>query len=337
MPQCIFCLRDYETLTDEHIFPAALGGNIVVRESACVGCNNGFSKFEQPLAAELTPIRFLLRIPNRYGEIPQVGATVKMRDKEHPAKIRGDGTIRMKPTVTETIGPDGVTVYEHHYVTERQKKKLRERAKEKGYHLVESGPGNPEQAEVHFGGGLELIGSSEGFRTASKIAYVGLAFRAGPLIAKGDSFREIRAYVRDGRGNPTARLFVNERFLAACQQGPHQHSLIIAGRHDTARVDAIVRLFGGLCYFVVLSDHYGGVDFCDTLIYDAYRGDVDGNLVAHEQAEILQIEDVAMGGWTLWDDLPAAGKRLIDFFEHQIQAKRERDRAASFVENARYD
>src|SRR3989442_1307932 len=274
MPQCIFCLQEKEILTDEHVFPAALGGVLALKDSVCAECNNGFSKFEQPLVAELAPIRLILQIPDRYGEIPQVAATVKVHDKEYAAKVKSDGKVQLKRIVTEVMKSDGSREFVHRFLTERQKERLRQEAREKGIQLIESGPGNPEQGEVHIGGDLKFIGSSEGLRAASKIAYTGLAFRAGAKLAMGDSFAEARAYIREGTGKPTARLFVHERFLDACQQGPHQHSIIIAGRRDKNRVDAIVRLFGVLCYFVVLSDHYDGADFTDTLAYDAYRGEV---------------------------------------------------------------
>jgi len=54
MPQCLFCLReekgDSGHFTDEHVFPAALGGNLIVRDGSCDVCNHGNSKFEQALA-----------------------------------------------------------------------------------------------------------------------------------------------------------------------------------------------------------------------------------------------------------------------------------------------
>jgi len=169
-------------------------------------------------------------------------------------------------------------------------------------------------------------------RTASKIAYVGLAFHAGAKLAMSDSFDGVRAYVREGTGKPTSRIFVNERFMEAVQQGPHQHSLIVAGRHDKGRVDAIVRLFGGLCYFVHLSAHYAGADFFATLVYDAYRGETNDILHSHLDAEILEIEDVLNSGATVWDDLPASGDRLCKYLESAIWAKRKRDRAKAETE-----
>jgi hypothetical protein len=326
MPQCIFCLQEKEELTDEHLLPAALGGGLALNKSVCAECNNSFSKFEQSVATELAPIRLIFQIPDRYGQVPQVAATVKVGEKEYDAKVRGDGKVQLKPVVTELRGSDGAREFVHQFLTDRHKEKLRQEAEEKGHRIVESGPGKPERGEVHAVGDLRFIGSSEGLRTASKIAYVRLAILAGCVLAKGDSFDEVRAYIRKGAGKPTARLFVHEGFLEAWQQGPHQHLIIIAGRHDKKRVDSIVRLFGGLCYFVALSDHYDGADFCNTLVYDAYRGEVNDILLAHEQAEILQTEDVATSDRTVWDDVAAAGESFCEFLDRAIQSKIERSR-----------
>jgi hypothetical protein len=102
---------------------------------------------------------------------------------------------------------------------------------------------------------------------------------------------------------------------------------ILAARHDKRRVDAIVRLFGGLYYFIELSDHYVGADFSCTLVNDAYRGELNDVLQSRVDAEIWQTEYVAMSGETVWDDLAASGERFIKFLDCEIQSKLERDRA----------
>src|SRR5271167_2998673 len=146
MPQCIFCLQEHEELTDEHVFPAALGGILVLRDSVCGECNSGFSKFEQPLVTELAPIRVLLKIPDRYGKTPQVAATVRVRDKEYGARVKSDGKVQLKPIVTEVMGIDGSREFVHQFLTERKKEELRQ----KGFQLIQSGPRNPEEGEVHI-------------------------------------------------------------------------------------------------------------------------------------------------------------------------------------------
>ena len=137
----------------------------------------------------------------------------------------------------------------------------------------------------------------------------------------------MRQFILEGKPEGVARFFVNKHYLEACQQGPHQHSIAIAGRRDKHRVDAIVRLFGELTYFVVLSDHYDGADFCSTLVYDGYRGEENGMLFAHEQAEILQMEDVATSKDTVWGDLEGFGRNFCAFLERAMERKRLKDLA----------
>ena len=134
MPRCLFCLRviDKRTaedrLTDEHVFPAALGGVLVVPGSSCTRCNHGLSKVEQALARELTPLRLLLQIPDRYGNVPHTDATLKTADKEYEGRVKADGTVHPKPIVTEEKGEDGKREFVYRFITDRQREKLRREA-----------------------------------------------------------------------------------------------------------------------------------------------------------------------------------------------------------------
>jgi hypothetical protein len=329
MPQCLFCLREAEGdaahFTDEHVFPAALGGNLIVKDGSCDGCNHGNSKFEQALAGELTPIRMLLQIPDRYGKVPHTAATIVTPEKVYDGRVKGDGSVVVKPVITQERNKRGEREFVHRFLTDAQREKLREQAKNKGQQFVEMGAGDPVTAEVHIGGDLMVIGSQEGLRTVVKIAYVGLARLVGVKVAAGDAFREVRQFIGAGKPEGVARFFINKRYLEACQQGPHQHSIAIAARRDKHRVDAIVRLFGELTYFVVLSDHYDGADFCTTLAYDAYRGEENGMLFAHEQAELLQMEDVATSKDTVWNNLEGFGRNFCAFLEGAIERKHLKD------------
>ena|SRR5690348_13584536 len=329
MPRCIFCLQEHERLTEEHVFPAALGGSLVVENSVCVGCNNGFSKFEQPLIQEFTPLRLLLKIPDRYGKIPAAAATFKTAEKEYDAKVRDDGSIQMKPVITEIVAEDGKREFLHQFATDRQKEKLRQDASRNGFQIIESGRGEPQEGEVHVGGELEIIGSSAGLRSVSKIAFMGLVHLAGINLALRESFNGIRSHILNGKSPSPARLFIHDRFLNAVHQGPHQHSIIMAARHDRARVDAIVRLFGGLCYFVVLADRYAGADFFSTLVYDASRGEVNGILQSHVDAELLETDDVLNSAETVWDDLPASGQRFCTYLDEELKVYFKRVRASA--------
>jgi hypothetical protein len=323
MPQCLFCLRDTRVdairFTDEHVFPAALGGNLVVRDGSCDACNHGISKFEQALAAELKPIRMLLRIPNRYGNVPNSPVTIITPANTYSGRVESDGNVVVTPLVMEEQNEKGEHEVVYRFLSDEGKETLRARAKRRGEQLIETGPGEPVEAEVHINGDLKVIGEEAGLRSVAKIAYVGLVYQAGIRIVAGDAFSEVRKFILEGKPEGVTRIFTNKRYLQACQQGPHQHSIAVAARRDRHRVDAIVRLFGELTYFVVLSDRYDGPDFCNTLVYDANRGEVNGILFAHEQAELLQTDDILNSEETVWEDLETFGRNFCEFFDRAIQ------------------
>ncbi|MFC5863854.1 HNH endonuclease [Acidicapsa dinghuensis] len=325
MPICLFCLRDEEadalTFTDEHLFPAALGGNLVIKDGSCGGCNHGNSKFEQALAAELTPIRMLLQIPDRYGKVPRTAATIVAPSETYKGHVQSDGKVVLTPSVTRETNEKGEHEAVYRFLTDARKEELRAKAKNKGQRLIEMGPGDPVTVEVHIGGDLVVIGSEAGLRMVAKIAYTGLVHLAGVRIVTSDAFREVRQFIFEGTPQGVARLFVNHSYLKACEQGPHQHSVAIAARRDIHRVDAIVRLFGELTYFVVLSDHYDGPDFVNTLVYDAYRGEENGIFFAHIQAELLQTEEVRNDKETVWDDVEHFVGNFCEFLDRALKQR----------------
>lgn len=319
MLRCLFCEKEFDRLSAEHVFPAALGGNLELRDGVCTKCNNDFSKFEAALAKELTPIRLLLNIPDRYGDIPSADAVAKTEGGEYKVKATADGSVQVRPIVTVTTGTNGNKEIRFQYASEKQIEDVKKAVADKKLQLLEFEVRPAEQAEVEVSGDLKVIGSVEGLRTAAKIAYIGMAFCAGSVFAASDAFETVREYIRTGNGASPARLFVHEKFLNAVQLGPHQHALILAGRHDKHRVDAIVRLFGGLNYFVTLSDKYEGVDFVHTIVCDAQRGELNGMLFSVVEAELLQTEDVATSSDTVWDNLALSGKWFVDFLDASIR------------------
>jgi hypothetical protein len=234
----------------------------------------------------------------------------------------------MKPIVTEVPAEGGVREFLYRFPTERQKERLRKEAEEKGREFIETPRGEPEEAEIHVGGNFEVIGAAEGLRTTAKVAYMGLTRLIGPTMVAGESFARVRDYINTGNGKPSSRLFVNHGYLEAVETGPHQHSITLAGRNDRKHVAAIVRLFSHLCYFVELCDSYAGADFCDTLVYDANRGQIDGILLSHPTAEMLQIEDVDRNPKTIWNDVGQTAMEFCKFLDEQVRRCHERSREA---------
>jgi hypothetical protein len=320
MPACLFCLREHEHLTDEHVFPASLGGDLVLEQAACVSCNNGFSKaFEQAIAKEFVDFRRLLLIPDRYGKVPELRVKVEVDGKTLDGKLLVDKTIQLKPVVT-VIKQNGIVDITHEHVTERQKEELRKKAVEEGWELTE-GVTEGREVGVTVSGDLKFIDSPELLRCVAKIAYTALALRMSPTFAKRDLFAGAREYISVGNGIAKARLFLNDEYMDACQQGPHQHSVILGARSNRHSIDAIVRLFCGIAYLVNLTDRYQGVDFFNTLVYDAQRGEENKVLFANEQAELLQLEEVDGGKATVWNDRVKSGEWFLRFLAAAMKAE----------------
>ena len=51
---CLFC-RSEEKLTDEHVFPAFMGGELEVRNGSCERCNCDFGVAEAAMKGATTP------------------------------------------------------------------------------------------------------------------------------------------------------------------------------------------------------------------------------------------------------------------------------------------
>jgi hypothetical protein len=323
MPRCLFCRREFEDLTDEHVFPAAIGGKLTVRNGTCTDCNNGMSgKFEQKIAGRLVGFRRLLSLKDRRGQIPVIEIGVKLEGQEHQASLLPDGSTVLRPRVTKVVR-DGVvrTTYEH--LPEANKEALLIKAEEKGWQLIEE-PKTGGEVEASFSGDLDFLKSEEMFRYVAKIGYTALALRMGVTLAQSASFEAIREYINAGGGGAPVRLFLNEAFFAGSEQGLHQHSVLLAGRNDKRRVDAIVRIFGGLSYMVLLSGHYEGADFFNTLVYDSQRCEINNVLATHLQSEILQIEALDTDKETIWNDQRQAGQWFINFVDKEIEMLRNR-------------
>lgn len=274
--------------------------------------------FEQVIAQHFADFRYLLLIPNRRGKVPERYVKVDVGSEQLEAKLLPDGTAQLKPIVKK-IEKDGVTEIVHQHATQKQIAELRKKAEEEGFELIEEkAPG--QRVEVNMSGDLKFIDSPELLRAVTKTAYTALALRMGRSFALRDIFDGLRKYVRTGVGDPKASLFLNEGYMQACQYGPHQHAVILAGTNKRHSVDAIVRLFGGLSYFVNLSNNYEGADFFNTLAYDAQRGKEEKLLYAHEQAELLQIEDVRNSKETVWNDRVSSGVWFLKFIGAALKA-----------------
>ena len=310
---CLFCNSDTE-LTEEHTFPAAIGGGEVLPKGTCKACNGRFSQeFEEEFVRGLTPVRYLLQVPDRRGKVPNLKAAVTVEGKGHTAKILAGGEVKIPPVRIEMKTESGGTEIIYRTFSKEDAQRLKQNVEKKGYKLEEAPIGTIAQefhAEVYVP--FDFIGANSALRTVAKIALVSLALRAGEKLAGADTFTSTRDFISSGTGKSPARLFLNENFRKSFHIGPHQHALVLTGERKTNGVYAVVVIFGGLSYFIHLSNVYEGADFNYTYAYNAQKAERCEVLVSNEQNEFLLVHDV-MEGATAWGDVCSSADSFMTF------------------------
>src|SRR5882724_2083608 len=107
MSKCILC-GSTENLTDEHIFPDALGGCVVLARGTCKTCNSMAStNFEAEFINGFAIVRQLLGIENRQGRVPNLRATVEIEGQSHAAIVKPKGVVEIPPMKIERQDDSG--------------------------------------------------------------------------------------------------------------------------------------------------------------------------------------------------------------------------------------
>lgn len=114
--RCVFCTQEVAELTEDHIFPEAIGGRLVVK-AACKGCNDRIGHSVEPILTEnllIKNIRLGLRLRSKSGDIPSPLRLGQLLGKEHvrasysQPKEDGKGNVRVVPFV-ERFSKNGRT------------------------------------------------------------------------------------------------------------------------------------------------------------------------------------------------------------------------------------
>lgn len=136
---CIFC-GNTDDLTDEHVFPAFMGGELVVANGSCSTCNKGYSADEAAIKKEIIPLLNLLQIENRYNIVPNAPLKANVRGldlKDLPAFMDGRGNINLLDVVKEATAEDGRRLRQGFFLTRESGQRFAERARAKGLDVIE--------------------------------------------------------------------------------------------------------------------------------------------------------------------------------------------------------
>jgi hypothetical protein len=250
---CIFC-RSHENLTDEHVFPAFMGGNLVVPNGSCETCNNIFGTSEAAIKEATTPLLNLLRIENRYGKVPNAPLNVKIRDldmKSLPGFMDGAGNIQLRDFVMDVVDDDGKKRRQGFFLTKEAGEKFAERQVAKGGKTIEREVPKEIVIEADYTQEINFAFTVNARRVVAKIALTAIAFEYGIQLALSPQFDSLRA-VRD-EGNLQrlpVRIFANANIVGAWLRTPYQHSVLCYLSAGMKKGWALVTLFGGLSYIV---------------------------------------------------------------------------------------
>jgi hypothetical protein len=292
---CVFC-RATDNLTDEHVFPAFSGANLVVPSGSCKPCNNICSKFEQKIAGELETTRHIFEIQDRYGDVPELPVAVEVRGEGAQAvEVRGrrtpEGDIELYDFVSEAKVEDGRKVRHGFFVSTEAAEKFIARSRKRGEKTTELGV--PKELTLQSSAQQTIIFafSYEARQLAAKIALVSLAFQYGTDYACLPQFDTLRNVLVGQPQDPAAlglRIFANKDFASDHKRTPRQHTVrayLSAGMHKGW---ASLTLFGGLSYIAQLTRAFDERDSRHySLFYDVESRTQFNPVVLFSEQELL--------------------------------------------------
>jgi HNH endonuclease len=299
--------------TDEHVFPASIGGELIAPNATCPRCNGNCSvDFEAKFLNSVKILSSVLGIANRRGDIPSIDVSLRLDGRQFTGVLKGSGELVIQNQAEQQSTAEGKAVKRYWLFDDQSFGRLQKAAARRGERLVSEEPGRDFEFTPESFMPLDFVNSVEAKRTAAKVALTCLAAKLGQTFVCSKAFDNVRRYIREGAGD-FSRLFFNENFAACTHAGPFQHLVILSCDGQKHTVYAIVMFFGTMTYLVELSSGYEGIDFGAHYAFDARNRKEVPVFVAHLENERLAVEDV-LGGTTRFDDVAAVaqyGARVI--------------------------
>jgi hypothetical protein len=256
---CIFC-RSEKNLTNEHVFPAFMGGKLVVRDGTCKTCNGIFGVAEAAIKDATIPLLNLLKIGNRRGKVPNAPLKIEIRGmdmKNLPGFMDGAGNIQLCDYVKDVVDDDGRNRKQGFFVTQKAGARFAERGAARGDKLIKRDVPKEIVIEAEYTQGIMFSFTLDARKVAAKVALAAIAFEYGVPFALSPQFDELRAI---GTQNYTrklpVRVFANPNIMGAWLRTPYQHSVLCHLDAGMKKGWALVTLFGGLSYIVEVAPTY---------------------------------------------------------------------------------
>jgi hypothetical protein len=288
---CIFCAAN-ENLTDEHVFPAFMGGELEVPNGSCRRCNQEFGAAEAELKGPITPLLNLLQISNRYDVVPNAKLQTNIRGldlKSLPAFMDGEGQINLLDVVKTSVTEDGRLLRQGFFLTKEAGNRFTQRARAKGFQVIERDVPTEIVIDATYTITLPFSFSLSARKVAAKIALAAIAHELGCPFALTSQFDSLRR-ARTASGPPDLRvwIFANEGFVTAHVRTAHQHSVMCYLSAGMRQGWALITLFGGISYLVEVTTAYSEPRSRQfSIFYDAAKKEqVDPIVLANEMTLI---------------------------------------------------
>jgi hypothetical protein len=294
---CIFC-KSEEDLTEEHLFPAFVGGTLTVPDATCTNCNKKrCSSFEDEIARATQPVRHVMGIKNRYREIPDSPVTYQVEDLTLEGKRKPDGDLILRNHVQKAKLEDGRTRTDALFTNVEDAEKFTERALKRGETVTDVPLPKDITIQPVSRQTIQFAFTLAAHQLVSKIALVSIAYEYGTAYALEAQFDKLRE--RIFHPNPPAHIFANEDFIANELRTPRQHSVITHINAEMHMGWSAVTLFGGLSYIVHLTDAFEERrDRSFSLHYDAVTRKLYHPIVLYDEYALIrkiQSDDTQFG------------------------------------------
>lgn len=268
---CICCKRVSPDVkpSKSHILPESLGSGPILKAAVCADCNHRFSRdVEQPLATRLAPLRNLLQIKGKRGDIPAFRGTASFLDVELPnTRLQTPSELEkaffcFHRVQGETGKKEVIFVGDPERLSEAQRSY---EAKHPG-RMEWSNLGRGDVAEAfkqgvkfHFELDFTTFVSQEALRLATKIAFEFYCRQTSAEVVLGPHFDAARDFVSTGkRQAEVCRVVIDPLMTGLLNTVPFPfHHVYLDRRLRSDKIIAIVGLFGLIQYASVLT-HFGG-------------------------------------------------------------------------------
>jgi hypothetical protein len=288
---CVFD-KATENLSDEHVFPAFTGANLVVKEGSCKKCNQECSKFEDGVATLTETARHIFDIPNRCGRVPSTSVGIEVTGTGLNIAAVGrrtsDGEIQLYDFVRKTKAENGKNIRDGFFVSQESAEKFIQRSQARGEKVTELDVPKEVTLTSSSQQTIEFAFSADMRRTVAKIALVSVANQYGTDYGCLPQFDALRGAIMGSESDLPLRVFANADFASDYTRTPRQHSVrtyLSAGMHKGW---ALVTLFGGLSYVVELTNDFQERDSRHfSLFYDTGLQAPENPIVLYDEQEII--------------------------------------------------